>query len=150
MAMLLALSAATLDVASVAVRNAASLQLRSQAFHAAEAGLAACERMLAGDRDLALAWPGPGEPRRWRWRGMFDGPQRQAFELPGEWRLPARAPQCLIERWKIAARPGALAYLITVRGFASLQTAQVWLQRYRLEQGHVVERRWRSLAGRPR
>lgn len=145
--MMLVTSAAWFEVALFEARNASTLVDQLQSFRAAEAGLVLCTRELAdGAAIVPLAPAQAGEPQGWRRRDAFEA---QASSLVRSWPGSTRPPQCLVEAWRIEARPGVRAFLVTARGFGSTDDAQSWLQMQLVIDGTRVERHWRRVVARP-
>lgn len=143
--MMLTTSAAWFEATLTATRGAANLHDTLQAFHAADAALTLCARsVLAGAAPSAPA--ATGEPAGWRLESTFTaGATTPVAQWPGS----ALSPQCLMEGWRLAARPDVRAYLLTARGFGRMRDAQAWLQLELVVDGDRVERHWRRVAARP-
>jgi Tfp pilus assembly protein PilX len=144
--MTLTTSAAWFETAAAAMRRAANLHDYLQAFHAADAALVLCARALrAGDTSSRHDFV--GEPAGWKRADAFDAPAAFAPlpSRPGS----VRAPQCLIEERRLAARPLAQAYLVTARGFGSSAAAQAWLQLEIVFDAGAIEQHWRRVVARP-
>ena len=83
-----------------------------------------------------------------RRNGSSKPPLKLAPSRPfAQWPGSLRAPQCLIEAWRLATRADARAYLLTARGFGRTRESQVWLQ---MELVITGERDRTSLASRCR
>jgi Tfp pilus assembly protein PilX len=117
--MMLVTSAAWFEASLAASRAAANLRETLQAFHAADSALTLCA-FSAGAFTPIAQWPGSVAP-----------------------------PQCLLEAWRLTARPEAKAYLLTARGFGRTMESQVWLQLELVVDGEKIERHWRRVAARP-
>jgi len=145
--MMLVTSAAWFEAALFEARNAGAIVDQLRAFRAAEAGLVLCTRALADGAALApLAPAQPGEPQGWRRQDTFEA---QATAPVRSWPGSVRSPQCLIEAWRIEARPAVRAFLVTARGFGSTDDAQSWLQMQLVVDGARIERHWRRVVARP-
>lgn len=145
--MMLVTSAAWFEAALFEARNAGAIVDQLRSFRAAEAGLALCTRALADGAALAPVAPTqPGEPQGWRRQDTFEA---QATAPVRSWPGSVRPPQCLIEAWRIAARPAVRAFLVTARGFGSTDDAQSWLQMQLVVDGTRIERHWRRVVARP-
>jgi Tfp pilus assembly protein PilX len=149
--MMLVTSAAWFEATLLETRNADAVADHLQSFHAADAALMLCARSLLNG---AISAPAPsaqsGEPQGWRQQDSFD---RQAVTPFVAWPGSGRAPQCVVEAWRIDSRPLARAYLITARGFGILDDTQSWLQDQLVIEGMGdsmhVEHRWRRVVARP-
>lgn len=143
--MMLTTSAAWFEATLTATRGAANLRDTLQAFHAADAALTLCARsILAGVAPSAPATT--GEPAGWKLESTFTA----AATTPiAQWPGSVLPPQCLVEEWRLAARPDAQAFLLTARGFGRTRDAQAWLQLEMVVDGSKVERHWRRVAARP-
>ncbi|AIP62466.2 hypothetical protein DR62_478 [Burkholderia thailandensis] len=150
-ASLLVMSHAWFEIAKTEVRRTTNVASRFIAFRAADAALEACADALgSGAARLPSASGGTApthEPSGWRQPGAFDG--IGAFRPYAGWPGAAQAPSCLIEAWRLPARPDARAYLVTARGVGAARDTVEWLQlQIAIESGRV-ERRWRRVVGRP-
>jgi Tfp pilus assembly protein PilX len=145
-AMMLATSAIWFETSLAAARAATNVRDYLQAFHAADSALTLCERnvLSAGD-DAPTAPLAPGEPGQWRLETAFDA---AAVTPAAQWPGSSRAPQCLIEPWRLANRPNATAYLLSARGFGRSDESQVWLQMGLVIEDGAIERHWRRVAAR--
>ena len=145
--MLLATSAAWLETSTANVRRAANMHDYLQAFHAADGALKLCTRALRAG--VAPTLPAVDhEPVEWKQASVFDGPF--ALTPHPQWPGSARAPQCLIEAWKLISRLQAEAYLLTARGFGASTATQVWLQlEVVFQEGAMTEARWRRVVVSP-
>jgi Tfp pilus assembly protein PilX len=149
--MMLLTSAASFEAALLEARNANAVADHLQSFHAADAALVLCSRALAnGTLDAPAAAALPGEPQAWR---RPDGFEREAVAPVPAWPGSTRAPQCLVEAWRIDSRPLARAYLVTARGFGVSEDTQSWLQDQLVIEGSGdamhVEHHWRHVVARP-
>jgi hypothetical protein len=150
-AMMLVTSAAWFETALLEARNTNAIADHLQSFHAAEAALVSCSRSLTnGSLDAPVASTQSGEPQAWRRRDSFEP---QALTPIATWPGSVRAPQCVVEAWRIGSRPLARAYLITARGFGASEDAQSWLQEELVIEGTGeavhVEHHWRHVVARP-
>ncbi|WP_415115825.1 hypothetical protein [Paraburkholderia sp.] len=146
-AMMLATSAVWFETSLAAARAATNARDYLQAFHAADAALTLCERSVLATGSDALAPPlASGEPVQWMLETAFEA---GAITPVAQWPGSERAPQCLIEPWRLTSREGATAYLLSARGFGRTSESQVWLQMELVIEGGAVERHWRRVAARP-
>jgi Tfp pilus assembly protein PilX len=146
--MMLATSAVWFETSLAAARSATNVRDYLQAFHAADSALIACTRTVIAAAAEAVAAPpvASGEPVQWKLKSAFEA---QAVTPVAQWPGSLRAPQCLIEPWRLANRAGARAYLLTSRGFGRTDDSQVWLQVALVIDGETIERHWRRVAARP-
>jgi Tfp pilus assembly protein PilX len=145
--MMLVTSAAWFELSLLAARSANGVVDHLQAFHAADAALTLCARSLAaGATPMPADAAGAGEPASWKREALFDA---QAITPVNTWPGSARAPQCMIESWKIGTRPTARAFLLTARGFGANADTQSWLQLQLVFDGEHLERHWRRIVARP-
>jgi Tfp pilus assembly protein PilX len=148
-AMMLTTSAAWFEASLAATRGANNARDYLQAFHAADAALTLCARSVvagAGFDPKPAASLSPGEPTQWKHEAAFEaGAAASVAQWPGS----LRAPQCLIEAWRLGTRAEARAYLLTSRGFGRTEESQVWLQMELVIAGEQIERHWRRVAARP-
>ena len=150
-AMMLVTSAAWFETALLEARNTNAVADHLQSFHAAEAALVSCSRSLTnGSLDVPVASTQSGEPQAWRRQDTFE---RQALTPIATWPGSVRAPQCVVEAWRIEGRPLARAYLITARGGGASEDAQSWVQEQLVIEGAgeavQIEHHWRHVAARP-
>ncbi|MGF6379462.1 pilus assembly PilX family protein [Paraburkholderia atlantica] len=146
-AMMLATSAIWFETSLAAARAATNARDYLQAFHAADSALGLCERnVLSATGDAPNPPLTSGEPAQWRLETAFDA---GALTPVPQWPGSSRAPQCLIERWRLASRPNASAYLLSARGFGQSSESQVWLQLELVTEDGAIERHWRRVAARP-
>ncbi|WP_425605771.1 pilus assembly PilX family protein [Paraburkholderia translucens] len=145
-AMMLATSAIWFETSLAAARAATNVRDHLQAFHAADSALTLCERDVLSTGDAAPAPLVPGKPAQWKLEAAFD---TGAVTPVAQWPGSSRAPQCLIEPWRLASRPNANAYLLTARGFGQSSESQVWLQMELVIEDGAIERHWRRVAARP-
>ncbi|MFP4847747.1 hypothetical protein [Paraburkholderia sp. BR14264] len=146
-AMMLATSAIWFETSLAAARAATNTRDFLQAFHAADSALSLCERNVrSAPGDAPNAPLTSGEPVQWRLETAFDA---GAITPVSQWPGSSRAPQCLIEPWRLASRPNASAYLLTARGFGQSSESQVWLQMELVTEDGAIERHWRRVAARP-
>ncbi|WP_325072387.1 pilus assembly PilX family protein [Paraburkholderia acidisoli] len=149
--MMLVTSAAWFESALLEARNANAVADHLQAFHAADAALVLCSR-AAVEGSLSSWSPAaqPGEPQAWRSESAFT---RAALTPLAAWPGSTRAPQCLVEAWRVASRPLVRAYLVTARGFGATEETQSWLQDELVLDGVGdalrVEHHWRRVVARP-
>jgi Tfp pilus assembly protein PilX len=149
MAMLHVLAATSVSQAVINMNMAQHRYQYIQAFHAADAGIHLCMRLLESGQAPYRMWKGEEEPTYWRTLSAFEGPNPAAFYLAASWPHAARVPQCLIEKGTWLRLPHAQAYLITVRGFGEIAKAQAWVQSITiLEQGRW-RHTWRQVAANP-
>ncbi|QBQ98521.1 hypothetical protein E1956_06215 [Paraburkholderia pallida] len=145
--MMLASASAWFEAALFEARNAGAVIDQLRSFRAAEAALVLCTRALADSTAIAPSAPAqPGEPQGWRRQDVFEA---QATAPVRSWPGSARPPQCLVEAWRIEARPAVRAFLVTARGFGSTDDAQSWLQLQLVLEGTRIERHWRRVVARP-
>jgi Tfp pilus assembly protein PilX len=146
-AMMLATSAIWFETSIAATRAATNVRDHLQAFHAADSVLTLCERnALAAIGDAPTTPLAPGEPAQWKLETAFDA---GALTPVPQWPGSSRAPQCMVEPWRLASRPDASAYLLTARGFGQSSESQVWLQMELVIEDGAIERHWRRVAARP-
>nr|WP_233833095.1 hypothetical protein [Paraburkholderia sp. ZP32-5] len=148
--MMLATSAVWFETSLAATRAATNVRDYLQAFHAADSALTLCERSVLATGSDAPASPAPplaaGEPVQWMLETAFEaGALTPVVQWPGS----ERAPQCLIEPWRLPNRDNAIAYLLSARGFGRTRESQVWLQMELVIDGGAIERHWRRVAARP-
>lgn len=146
--MMLATSAVWFETSLAAARSASNVRDYLQAFHAADSALIACTRtVIAADVDTAAPAPVASvEPVQWKVKSAFEA---GAVTPVAQWPGSQRAPQCLVEPWRLANRVDARAYLLTSRGFGRSDDSQVWLQMELVIDGGTIERHWRHVAARP-
>ncbi|NUY03208.1 pilus assembly PilX family protein [Paraburkholderia youngii] len=146
-AMMLATSAIWFETSLAAARAATNARDYLQAFHAADSALSLCARNVQSAPGDAPNGPlTSGEPAQWRLVAAFDA---GAITPVPQWPGSSRAPQCLIEPWRLSTRPNASAYLLTARGFGQSGESQVWLQMELVTEDGTIERHWRRIAARP-
>ncbi|MFM0417378.1 hypothetical protein PQQ69_23640 [Paraburkholderia aromaticivorans] len=148
-AMMLATSAAWFETSIAAARGATNVREYLQAFHAADSALTLCTRSVIARATTQSAAPLPtvsGEPVQWKLEAAFEA---GAVTPVAQWPGSLRAPQCLVEAWRLATRTDARAYLLTSRGFGRTNASQVWLQVELVIDGEKIERHWRRVAARP-
>jgi len=148
-AMMLATSAAWFETSIAAARGATNVREYLQAFHAADSALTLCTRSVIARATTQSAAPLPtvsGEPIQWKLEAAFEA---GAVTPVAQWPGSLRAPQCLVEAWRLATRADARAYLLTSRGFGRTNASQVWLQMELVIDGEKIERHWRRVAARP-
>jgi hypothetical protein len=144
--MMLATSAAWFETSVAVARGAANLQDQLVAFHAADSALRLCaQRVVAGEMSSREAAT-EGEPVAWKTPAAFAA---AAFSPVGRWPGSSEPPQCAVEAWRLATRPGASAWLLTARGYGSTRDTQAWLQLQLVAENGIVERHWRRIAARP-
>nr|WP_226382848.1 MULTISPECIES: hypothetical protein [Burkholderia] len=149
-ASLIVMSSAWFEIATTEMRRMTNVASRSVAFRAADAALEACaDALLSGAASDAVAGTAASarEPAGWRQPGVFDG--GGAFRPYAGWPGAAQGPSCVIEAWKLPARPDARAYLVTARGVGATKDTVEWLQLQIAVERGGVERRWRRAVGRP-
>ena len=147
--MMLTTSAAWFETSLAAARGTGNVRDYLQAFHAADSALTLCARSVvaaAPSEPPPVASLSPGEPTQWKHEAAFDA---GAVAPVARWPGSLRAPQCLIEAWRLDTRPDARAYLLTSRGFGRTKESQVWLQMELVITGELIERHWRRVAARP-
>jgi Tfp pilus assembly protein PilX len=148
-AMMLITSGAWFETSLAAAHGANNVRDYLQAFHAADSALNLCARSVV---EAAAFEPQPvaslpaGEPTQWKREAAFEA---GAVAPVAQWPGSLRAPQCLIEAWRLSARADARAYLLTSRGFGRTKESQVWLQMELVIAGGQIERHWRRVAARP-
>ena len=148
-AMMLATSAAWFETSLAAARGANNVRDYLQAFHAADSALTLCARSVvaaAALEPLPVASLSPGEPTQWKHEAAFEA---GAVTPVAQWPGSLRAPQCLIEAWRLDTRGDVRAYLLTARGFGRTRESQVWLQMELVIAGEQIERHWRRVAAHP-
>ncbi|HEY2025069.1 hypothetical protein [Paraburkholderia sp.] len=146
-AMMLTTSAVWFETSLAAARAATNVRDYLQAFHAADSALTLCERsVLAAGGDVSPPPLASGEPVQWMFETAFEA---GALTPVAQWPGSARAPQCLIERWRLPSRENATAYLLSARGFGRSDESQAWLQTQLVIDGGAIERHWRRVAARP-
>ncbi len=149
-AMMLATSAVWFDVSVTITRNATGLYDHLLALHAADAALTSCARSVVNGSiaPMLSAQAVLGEPVGWKSQTTFESNAIAPFaSWPAS--MAIRAPQCLIEVWRLTNRTDAQAYLVTARGYGRTVDAQVWLQLQLVTTGGTVEKHWRRVAARP-
>lgn len=145
--MMLVTSAAWFEVALLGARNTRGAIDYLRAFRAADAALIACQReVVAGLRLVPVTPLVPGEPQAWRRETTFD--LLATSPIPS-WPRSPRAPQCVVEAWRLASRPAVRAFLLTSRGFGAAADVQVRLQLQLVIDGERIERHWRRVTARP-
>ncbi|RDK00720.1 pilus assembly PilX family protein [Paraburkholderia lacunae] len=147
--MLLATSAAWFETSLAAARGTTNVRDYLQAFHAADSALTLCVRSVvaaAAVEPVAAAPVAIGEPTQWKLEAAFE---TGAVTPIAQWPGSLRAPQCLIEAWRLGTRADARAYLLTARGFGRARESQVWLQMELVIDGARIERHWRRVVARP-
>ena len=148
-AMMLTTSAGWFETSLAAARGANNVRDYLQAFHAADSALNLCARNViatAGFEPQPVASLSAGEPTQWKREAAFEA---GAVVPVAQWPGSLRAPQCLIEAWRLSTRADARAYLLTSRGFGRAKESQVWLQMELVIAGDQIERHWRRVAARP-
>jgi Tfp pilus assembly protein PilX len=148
-AMMLATSAAWFESSLAAARGTTNVRDYLQAFHAADSALTLCARsvLAAAATQAGAAQPvTAGEPTQWKLEAAFEA---GAIAPVAQWPGSLRAPQCLIEAWRLATRVDARAYLLTSRGFGRTKESQVWLQMELVIEGEKTEHHWRRVVARP-
>ncbi|MFM0499464.1 pilus assembly PilX family protein [Paraburkholderia caffeinilytica] len=147
--MMLATSAAWFEISVAAARSANNVRDYLQAFHAADSALTLCARSVvtaAAFEPQPVMPLSPGEPTQWKEEAAFEA---GAVAPVAQWPGSLRAPQCLIEAWRLGTRSDARGYLLTSRGFGQTKESQVWLQMELVIAGEQIERHWRRVAARP-
>ncbi|HWT38176.1 MAG TPA: hypothetical protein VN289_17935, partial [Paraburkholderia sp.] len=137
-AMMLTTSAAWFEQTVVAARNAAGIYDHLLAMHAADSALTLCTRNLLNGSSSGV--PGAsGEPVGWKSQVTFESSAIAPF---ASWpvSLSFRAPQCLLETWRLRNRASAQAYLVTARGYGRSADSQTWLQLQLVIDGGAVEK----------
>lgn len=146
-AMVLGTSAAWFETSLAAARGTANVRDYLQAFHAADSALSMCAAsVVAAGESAALMPSAPGEPIQWRLETSFES---GAVSPVAQWPGSVRAPQCLIEPWRLGTRVNSRAYLVTARGFGRSKDSQVWLQVELVITGDQTEQHWRRVATPP-
>ena len=147
--MMLVTSAAWFETSLAAARGTTNVRDYLQAFHAADSALTLCARSVIAAASAQSGAPPPvaaGEPTHWKFAAAFEA---GAVTPVAQWPGSLRAPQCLIEAWRLATRADARAYLLTSRGFGRVSESQVWLQMELVIDGQKIERHWRRVAAKP-
>ncbi|WP_345812979.1 PilX N-terminal domain-containing pilus assembly protein [Paraburkholderia sp. PREW-6R] len=147
-AMILTSFAAWFETSLASARGAMNVRDYLQAFHAADSALTLCARTTLATAAGATD-PLPvtvGEPTQWKAKGSFE---TNAVQPVAQWPGSLRAPQCLVEPWRLPSRPDARAFLLTARGYGRSKESQVWLQLELVIAGETVERHWRRVVARP-
>ncbi|MFM0391074.1 pilus assembly PilX family protein [Paraburkholderia phytofirmans] len=147
--MMLVTSAAWFETSLAAAHGTTNVREYLQAFHAADSALTLCARSVIAAASTQSAAPLPvasGAPAQWKLAAAFEA---GAVTPVAQWPGSPRAPQCLIEAWRLATRADAKAYLLTSRGFGRTSESQVWLQMELVVDGEKIERHWRRVAARP-
>ena len=143
--MMLTTSAAWFEATLAATRAAANLRDALHAFHAADSALTLCARIVMAGAAPAMSISS-AEPVGWKLEPVFTaGATTPLTQWPGSV-LP---PQCLVEGWRLTARPDARAYLLTARGFGRTRDSQAWVQLELVLDGEEIEQHWRRVAARP-
>ncbi|WP_407945270.1 pilus assembly PilX family protein [Paraburkholderia antibiotica] len=147
-AMMLVTSAIWFETSLAAARAATNVRDYLQAFHAADSALNLCARdvLAAAGGETGTAPLASGEPDQWKFEAAFDA---GAVTPVAQWPESSRAPQCLIEPWRLVRRDNATAWLLTARGFGRSSESQVWLQLELVIENGAIERHWRRVAARP-
>ena len=148
-AMMLTTSAAWFKTSLAAARGANNVRDYLQAFHAADSALNLCARSViaaAGFEPQPVASLAPGELTQWKREAAFEA---GAVAPVAQWPGSLRAPQCLIEAWRLSTRADGRAYLLTSRGFGRTKESQVWLQMELVIEDGATEHHWRRVAARP-
>ncbi|RKP50937.1 hypothetical protein D7S89_07715 [Trinickia fusca] len=146
-AMMLVISAASFELATIDGRRASNVEDHLFATQAANAALVRCADALESGGLVPILPAVAGEPTGWRRSSAFDGPH--AFAPLPSWLGARRPPLCLIEPWRLARRPLAQAYLLTARGFGAREATEVWLQLAIVVEAGREQRHWRRVAARP-
>lgn len=145
--MTLVTSSAWFESSVLDARNAGAIADYLQSFHAADSALRLCARSLISGAIAAPPMPDvAGEPSGWTNQRDFDA---RATVPVATWPGSVRPPQCMIEGWQLAARPGVRAFLVTARGFGTSADAQSWLQLQLVIDGDEHESHWRRVVARP-
>ncbi|WP_144158274.1 PilX N-terminal domain-containing pilus assembly protein [Paraburkholderia sp. BCC1885] len=143
--MMLVTSAAWFETSLASARASANLRDALQAFHAADSALTLCVgAVVAGNAPVTAAVA--TEPTGWKFEPTFTS---GAFTPIAAWPGSAAPPQCLVEAWRLSARPEAKGYLLTARGFGGSRESQAWLQLEFVMAGDKTEQHWRRIAARP-
>jgi len=145
-AMMLTTSAAWFETSLAAARATTNVRDYLQAFHAADSALLLCARSAIAAASVTPTPAAPGEPAQWKLEAAFEA---NAVAPLAQWPGSVRAPQCLIEAWRLGTRADARAYLLTSRGFGRNNESQVWLQMQLVIEDETIERHWRHVAARP-
>lgn len=145
-AMVLASSTASFELAIMATRRAMSIEDHLYATQSADVALTLCLRALHAGHAPHLP-PTTRGPVRWRDPDVFAHPA--AFEPRTRWPGGARAPQCLIEGWRIDERPQATVDVVTARGFGLHEGTESWLQLIVVTERGTEKRHWRRIVARP-
>lgn len=143
--MMLTTSAAWFEATLAATRRAANLGDALHAFHAADSALTLCTRIVMAGAAPATSISST-EPVGWKLEPVFTA---GAVTPLAQWPGSVLPPQCLVEAWRLTARPDARAYLLTARGFGRTLNSQAWVQLELVLDGEKIERHWRHVAARP-
>src|SRR5271165_6404311 len=103
--MMLVTSAAWFEASLAAARATVNLGDALQAFHAADSALTLCARSVVAGAAPVLAAVA-AEPTGWKFESTFTA---NAFAPVARWPGSVAAPQCLVEAWRLTARPDARA-----------------------------------------
>ncbi|WP_162878179.1 pilus assembly PilX family protein [Trinickia diaoshuihuensis] len=147
--MMLATSAAWLEVSMARNRFDDNLREHLRASQAADSALALCVRdWRAGIAPAHPAWhTAPAQ------RTAFDG--LAAYEPVPSWPGSARPPHCVIEAVGPDSLEGpesdeqARAYRITARGFGALESTQAWLELTIARESGRERQAWRRILSAP-
>lgn len=144
--MILATSAAWLEIAMAQTRHAANVHDHVRATQAADGALALCTQALRAGVAPVLPALG-GDRAHWKEAATFE--DAGAYEPVPSWAGSARAPQCAIEAMSIEGRPGASAYWITARGFGMSASTEAWLQLMLVSEEGRERQAWRRIVAAP-
>ncbi len=141
-----ALTGTWFEAALTESRRTRALSDRLVAFHAADAALAACTaRLRRGSAPYVSEGESHAEPDAWRRTPALAA--AEAFAPFAGWPAVVQPPRCLIEAWRGAGPPDALAYVVTARGVGAHASSAVWLQhQVAIRDGYIVALRWRHVA----
>ncbi len=138
---------ALLQIATLSSLSASTLQISNlrarydglQAQHAAHAANILCTRLFKEGQIQARPWTFPTQPAYWREAGAFDGPFHKASAVVSAWPRSIHPPQCLVESWTLPDKPSSSFYLITTKGFGSVEHAVAWEQTMRWKENEKEE-----------
>ena len=144
--MMLATSAAWLEISMAHARHGSNVHDYVRAAQAADGALALCVQALRVGVAPVLPARG-GERAHWKEAATFEG--AGAYEPVPSWAGSAKAPQCAIEVVALEGRPDASAYWITARGFGMSASTEAWLQlMLAIEEGRERQA-WRRIVAAP-
>jgi Tfp pilus assembly protein PilX len=139
--MMLATSAAWLEISIAQARHAANVHDHIRATQAADGALALCAQALRAG--LAPVLPARGDPAQPTEASTFE--DAVPYEPVPSWAGSARPPQCAIEAVAIEGRADASVYRITARGFGANASTQARLQLMIMLEDGKERRAWRRI-----